>query len=416
MLKSAWVRWVVVLGALLVMGYSAAAQVAITVSFAPPELPVYEQPLCPGEGYIWTPGYWAWDADEDDYYWVPGTWVLAPEVGYLWTPPYWGWSGGGYVFYPGYWGPRVGFYGGIVYGYGYYGHGYDGGRWDNGHFYYNRTVNNINVTEIHNVYNTRVEERNVNVARVSYNGGNGGVDARPTSEEERVSRERHIAATSAQTEHIETARGSQQFRASVNRGKPPVAATSKPTQFSGNNVVAARSGGNYAPPANRGHNAGAPPNATNSRKANPVHPKDLPPMERSEPPNTGNVKTDEKYQKQQAKLYEKQNQDRQKLQQKQEQEHAKYAKQQAAQAKQPQPMAKQQQQAARQEQQAAQKEQQQRMNEQRQQQMEQRHQQQTQQMEQKHTQERQQMQQRQTSPSHASPPPAQGHPQEPHHQ
>ena len=408
MLKSAWVRSVVVLGALLVMGYGAAAQVAITVSFAPPELPVYEQPLCPGEGYIWTPGYWAWDADEDDYYWVPGTWVLAPEVGYLWTPPYWGWSGGGYVFYPGYWGPHVGFYGGIVYGYGYYGHGYDGGRWDNGHFYYNRTVNNINVTEIHNVYNTRVEERNVNVARVSYNGGNGGVDARPTSEEERVSRERHIAATAAQTQHIETVRGSQQFRASVNRGKPPVAATSKPTQFTGNNVVAARSGGNYTPPANRGHNAGAPPNATNSRKANPVHPKDLPPMERPESPNTGNAKTDEKYQKQQAKLYEKQNQDRQKLQQRQEQEHAKYEKQQAAQAKQ-------QQQPARQEQQAAQKEQQQRMNEQRQPQMEQRHQQQTQQMEQKHTQQRQQMQQRQTSPSHASPPPAQGHPQEPHH-
>jgi hypothetical protein len=39
-------------------------QVLISVSFAPPELPAYEQPLCPGEGYIWTPGYWAWDNDE----------------------------------------------------------------------------------------------------------------------------------------------------------------------------------------------------------------------------------------------------------------------------------------------------------------------------------------------------------------
>jgi len=30
---------------------------------APPELPAYEQPMCPGDGYIWTPGYWAWDGE-----------------------------------------------------------------------------------------------------------------------------------------------------------------------------------------------------------------------------------------------------------------------------------------------------------------------------------------------------------------
>jgi hypothetical protein len=26
----------------------------------PPDLPTYEQPMCPGDGYIWTPGYRAW--------------------------------------------------------------------------------------------------------------------------------------------------------------------------------------------------------------------------------------------------------------------------------------------------------------------------------------------------------------------
>ncbi len=59
-----------------VLPASAPAQVSvgISVGFAPPELPVYEQPICPGEGYIWTPGYWAWDPDDEDYYWVPGTW------------------------------------------------------------------------------------------------------------------------------------------------------------------------------------------------------------------------------------------------------------------------------------------------------------------------------------------------------
>ena len=130
---------------------------------------VYEQPPCPAEGYIWTPGYWAWDADDADYYWVPGTWVLAPEVGFLWTPAWWGWSSGVYLFHEGFWGPHVGFYGGIVYGLGYFGHGYEGGRWDGGHFFYNRSVNNINVTNIHNVYNTTVIN-NTTVNRVSYNG------------------------------------------------------------------------------------------------------------------------------------------------------------------------------------------------------------------------------------------------------
>src|SRR5438445_10306874 len=76
----------------MVMSFAASqaafSQVAIGVSvnFAPPELPVYEQPICPGEGYIWTPGYWAWDDEDGDYFWVPGTWILAPEPGFLWTP------------------------------------------------------------------------------------------------------------------------------------------------------------------------------------------------------------------------------------------------------------------------------------------------------------------------------------------
>ena len=60
--------------------------VGVSVNFAPPELPVYEQPICPGEGYIWTPGYWAWDDEDGDYYWVPGTWVLAPEPGFRGLP------------------------------------------------------------------------------------------------------------------------------------------------------------------------------------------------------------------------------------------------------------------------------------------------------------------------------------------
>ncbi|MGO9515714.1 MAG: hypothetical protein ACLPND_01585 [Candidatus Korobacteraceae bacterium] len=33
------------------------AQVGVAITVAPPALPVYEQPVCPGDGYIWTPGY-----------------------------------------------------------------------------------------------------------------------------------------------------------------------------------------------------------------------------------------------------------------------------------------------------------------------------------------------------------------------
>ena len=158
----------------------------------------------PGEGYIWTPGYWAYDYDAADYYWVPGTWVVAPEAGFLWTPGYWGWGGEGFLFHEGYWGPRVGFYGGINYGFGYFGVGFEGGRWDNGHFFYNRAVTNVNVTVIHNVYNTTVINRTEN--RVSFNGGNGGVQARPNAEQEAAEHERHVPPVAQQTRHVQEAR------------------------------------------------------------------------------------------------------------------------------------------------------------------------------------------------------------------
>ena len=186
--------------------------------------------------------------------------MLAPEVGFLWTPGYWAWGGTAFVFYEGYWGPVVGFYGGVNYGYGYFGRGYEGGRWDGGRFYYNRTVNNINVTEIHNVYNTTVVNNNANVTRVSYNGGNGGVNARATAQEQTAARERHISPVPGQIQHIQAARSNRELRASENHGKPPIAATQRPGAFSGGTVVPAKEGGRYNPPPNRGANTRAADN------------------------------------------------------------------------------------------------------------------------------------------------------------
>ena len=352
--------------------------IGISVGFAPPPIPVYEQPICPHEGYIWTPGYWAWDPDDEDYYWVPGTWVEAPEVGLLWTPGYWGWEGGGFFFHEGYWGPRVGWYGGINYGFGYFGHGYEGGRWDRDHFFYNRSVTNVNVTEIHNVYNTTIINRNE--TRVSYNGGDGGIRERPSRDEESYSRERHIPPVSLQHQHIQEARGNRELRASFNQGRPPIAATQRPGSFRGADVVPAReAGGRYERPANRvANNNVARPDNNPNRPPNPggngnrppfAHAKEITPHDRPAPPNTGNPKLDQKYQQHQDRLYAKQEQEHQKLQQRQEQDHQRLAEQNA--------------------------------NEARRQQMEQRHQQQTQQMEQHHEQQQQRMQERQ-QPKHQS--------------
>jgi hypothetical protein len=74
----------------------AMAQVSVSITLAPPALPVYEQPMLVEEGGIWAPGYWSYN--QDGYFWVPGTWVQPPEVGLLWTPGYWGWGNGGYAW------------------------------------------------------------------------------------------------------------------------------------------------------------------------------------------------------------------------------------------------------------------------------------------------------------------------------
>lgn len=128
--------------------------VGVSVRVGPPELPVYAQPSCPGPGFLWVPGYWAYGPE--GYFWVPGTWVEPPEVGLLWTPGYWGWEEDAYVWHAGYWGPEVGFYGGINYGFGYTGVGFYGGYWRDRTYYYNRAVNNVNITVVHNTYNTMV--------------------------------------------------------------------------------------------------------------------------------------------------------------------------------------------------------------------------------------------------------------------
>jgi hypothetical protein len=237
------------------------AQLSVSITFAPPTLPVYEQPVIPDNGYIWTPGYWQWSPDDGDYYWVPGTWVQPPEPEVLWTPGYWSWGGNAFIWNDGYWGPQVGFYGGVNYGYGYSGNGYEGGYWKDRAFFYNRSVNNVtNVTNITNIYNKTVVN-NVTINNVSYNGGSGGITAQPTPAQRTAASARHIPPTATQTQHQQAASTNQALRASVNHGKPPIAATSKPGVFSGGGVVAAKAAAPYHP---------APAKGTAARSPNPA--------------------------------------------------------------------------------------------------------------------------------------------------
>ena len=284
-------RWIVF--ALLLLSFSAASfgQVFVSVRIGPPALPVYEQPLCPGPGYLWTPGYWGWN-DDAGYYWVPGTWVVAP-VGLLWTPGYWGWSEGAYIWHAGYWGPHVGFYGGVNYGFGYGGVGFVGGEWRGGAFFYNTAVLHVDTVHVTNVYVNRTVIVN-NESRVSFNGGEGGINARPTAEEERAAHEEHRAAVAAQIDHEHAASLNRANFASENHGRPTIAATARPGEFSGRGVVAAHSAGAaYHGPAMSPREARGPAaenrpaesrnNAATTRESHATAPREKTPARHEEP-------------------------------------------------------------------------------------------------------------------------------------
>lgn len=214
-----------------VVPLAASAQVGVGIGFTigtpPPALPYYSQPPAPYTNAIWTPGYWAWGPA--GYYWVPGTWVQPPSVGLYWTPGYWGYANGGYGWNAGYWGPQVGFYGGINYGFGYFGTGFSGGYWSGGAFRYNTAVMNVNRTVIHNTYNRTVINKNVcnNCKNVSFNGGHGGINARPT-EAQIDARHRGVSETAAQRTHVRDAAQDRSLYAHVNNGRPPTTAVAKP--------------------------------------------------------------------------------------------------------------------------------------------------------------------------------------------
>jgi hypothetical protein len=177
----------------------------ISVDVDPPDLLSSDQPPVPGDGYLWSPGYWAWSDEDQDYYWVPGAWVLVPQPGLLWTPGYWATDGAAFVWFAGYWGPHVGFYGGVDYGFGFGGSGYEGAYWQGGRLFYNQAVNNVAGAKLANVYSKPVVAP-AGANHTSFNGGERGTRAQPTATELAAAREPHLPATAQQLHADDQAR------------------------------------------------------------------------------------------------------------------------------------------------------------------------------------------------------------------
>jgi len=64
------------------------------------ELPPDQKPA--GDHVIWLPGYWAYDADRQDYIWVSGFWRATPP-GKVWMPGSWRKADNGYQWVGGFW-------------------------------------------------------------------------------------------------------------------------------------------------------------------------------------------------------------------------------------------------------------------------------------------------------------------------
>ena len=202
-----------------------AVAVEVQATEAPPPLPDYQQPPCPEDGYLWTPGYWAFSTG--GYYWIPGTWVAPPMVGVLWTPGYWG---------------------------------FVGGVWAGGHFSYNTAVVNVNTTVIHNTYVNRTVINNTTINRTSFNGP-GGVAAQATPAERAAAAEPHTPPTAAQSQHVHEALRNPQLSAKANGGHPAIAATARPAAFSGPGVVGAKGAPPLKPVAPGAHTPTEPAHA-----------------------------------------------------------------------------------------------------------------------------------------------------------
>ncbi len=104
--------------------------------------------------------------------------------------------------------------------------GYQGGRWQGNNFYYNSSVNNIRAANRYRYADATAARQ---AGNVSYNGGDGGVQAQPSEQQRQFASARHMQPTSVQAAHVRAASTDRDQLASVNGGRPvtPAVATAK---------------------------------------------------------------------------------------------------------------------------------------------------------------------------------------------
>jgi len=78
-----------------------AARGAVVVRFAPPAPRYAVVGVAPGQGYVWTEGFY--DYRGGGYAWVPGRWMRPPHPRAVWVPGTWVQGHRGYEFRRGYW-------------------------------------------------------------------------------------------------------------------------------------------------------------------------------------------------------------------------------------------------------------------------------------------------------------------------
>jgi len=74
----------------------------VYIGSAPPA-PLYERAPMARRGYVWSPGYWAWNGRR--HHWVAGSYVVE-RPGYVYAPPAWQQRGGRWYIQEGRWNPR----------------------------------------------------------------------------------------------------------------------------------------------------------------------------------------------------------------------------------------------------------------------------------------------------------------------
>src|SRR6185437_13441468 len=126
-----------------------------------------------------------------------------------------------------------------------------------------------------NVYNHTVIVNHVN--RVSYNGGRGGLNVRPSQSEFNAMREQHVRPLPTQIQHRTQAMQNRQLYATVNHGRPPVPVAARPLPVHHINVAPAVvnpgvHGATRPAPAVTRPQPGARPGQPGARPSQPVSP------------------------------------------------------------------------------------------------------------------------------------------------